>query len=333
MRKDERGYFYFVDRVGDTFRWKGENVSTSEVSRGDQHLPRHRGRQCLWRHRGRPRRPRRHGGDRLRGRVRPRGLHAHLCANLPEYARPLFLRIQERDRDDRRPSSRRRSIWCARASIRRRPATRSISTIRKPRASCGSIRRSISGSRAGTSGCDRIRRGGAGVLARCRSRQVVQEGRRVRRRDPRALSCDLRGGGARRACRAGRRRRRRARARHRARSVPAQHVPRQRPRLRGRSARPRRRRPRASSAASIARRRCRSAQFFYLPFEHSETLPDQERCCALFRATGDAEALKWAELHADIIRRFGRFPHRNAVLGRATTPEEQAFLDSGGFAG
>ena len=74
-------------------------------------------------------------------------------------------------------------------------------------------------------------------------------------------------------------------------------------------------------------------QFFYLPFEHSETLADQERCCALFRATGDAELLKWAEQHANIIRRFGRFPHRNAVLGRATTPEEQSFLDSGGFSG
>ena len=73
--------------------------------------------------------------------------------------------------------------------------------------------------------------------------------------------------------------------------------------------------------------------FFYLPFEHSETLADQERGVALNRASGDADALKWAELHADIIRRFGRFPHRNAVLGRATTPEEQAFLDSGGFAG
>jgi len=73
--------------------------------------------------------------------------------------------------------------------------------------------------------------------------------------------------------------------------------------------------------------------FFYLPFEHSEQLADQERCCALFRATGDADLLKWAELHADIIRRFGRFPHRNAVLGRTTTAEEQAFLDSGGFAG
>ena len=73
--------------------------------------------------------------------------------------------------------------------------------------------------------------------------------------------------------------------------------------------------------------------FFYLPFEHSEQLADQERGCALCRATGDADLLKWAELHADIIRRFGRFPHRNAVLGRTTTAAEQAFLDSGGFAG
>jgi uncharacterized protein (DUF924 family) len=73
--------------------------------------------------------------------------------------------------------------------------------------------------------------------------------------------------------------------------------------------------------------------FFYLPFEHSETLADQERGVALNRARGDADALKWAELHADIIRRFGRFPHRNAVLGRATTADEQAFLDGGGFAG
>jgi uncharacterized protein (DUF924 family) len=62
-------------------------------------------------------------------------------------------------------------------------------------------------------------------------------------------------------------------------------------------------------------------------------MADQERCCELFRSTGDAELLKWAELHTDIIRRFGRFPHRNAALGSVTTPEEQAFLDSGGFAG
>ena len=74
-------------------------------------------------------------------------------------------------------------------------------------------------------------------------------------------------------------------------------------------------------------------QFFYLPFEHSEMMADQERCCTLVAATGDADLLKWAQLHADIIRRFGRFPHRNAMLGRATTVEEQAFLDGGGFKG
>jgi uncharacterized protein (DUF924 family) len=73
--------------------------------------------------------------------------------------------------------------------------------------------------------------------------------------------------------------------------------------------------------------------FFYLPFAHSEDLKDQERGVALYRASGDADGLKWAELHADIIRRFGRFPHRNAVLGRVSTPDEQAFLDGGGFAG
>lgn len=73
--------------------------------------------------------------------------------------------------------------------------------------------------------------------------------------------------------------------------------------------------------------------FFYLPFEHSENLADQERCLTLYRALGNAENLKWAELHADIIRRFGRFPHRNAMLGRDTTAEEQTFLNGGGFSG
>jgi uncharacterized protein (DUF924 family) len=73
--------------------------------------------------------------------------------------------------------------------------------------------------------------------------------------------------------------------------------------------------------------------FFYLPLMHSEDIGDQELCVELCRALGSAETLKYAELHADIIRRFGRFPHRNSVLGRETTPEERAFLDGGGFAG
>jgi len=73
--------------------------------------------------------------------------------------------------------------------------------------------------------------------------------------------------------------------------------------------------------------------FFYLPFEHSEAMADQDRCCALVKALGNPDLLHWAELHADIIRRFGRFPHRNAVLGRTTTPAEKAYLDADGFAG
>ena len=74
-------------------------------------------------------------------------------------------------------------------------------------------------------------------------------------------------------------------------------------------------------------------QFFYLPFMHSENLADQERCLELARDYGDDGFTKYAEHHAAIIRRFGRFPHRNALLGRATSSEEQAFLDGGGFAG
>jgi uncharacterized protein (DUF924 family) len=72
--------------------------------------------------------------------------------------------------------------------------------------------------------------------------------------------------------------------------------------------------------------------FFYLPFAHSEALADQDRAVELARALGD-DALHWAVVHREIVERFGRFPHRNAVLGRATTPQEQQFLDEGGFAG
>ena len=74
-------------------------------------------------------------------------------------------------------------------------------------------------------------------------------------------------------------------------------------------------------------------QFFYLPFEHSEHLQDQDDGVALCAASGDANLLKWARIHRDIINRFGRFPHRNASLGRESTVEERAFLKGGGFAG
>ena len=72
--------------------------------------------------------------------------------------------------------------------------------------------------------------------------------------------------------------------------------------------------------------------FFYLPFGHSESLADQERSVALSEALGEPN-LSHAKRHRDIIRRFGRFPHRNPILGRAMTPEEQRYLDEGGYAG
>ena len=55
--------------------------------------------------------------------------------------------------------------------------------------------------------------------------------------------------------------------------------------------------------------------------------------CEKLAPLGDTESLRWARIHQEIIARFGRFPHRNAALGRRTTPEEQAFLDGGGFSG
>ncbi|MGH8726305.1 MAG: DUF924 family protein, partial [Burkholderiales bacterium] len=74
--------------------------------------------------------------------------------------------------------------------------------------------------------------------------------------------------------------------------------------------------------------------FAYLPFQHSESLEDQERAIELYRPlkafpeTADTD--RYAIAHRDIIRRFGRFPHRNAALGRSSTPEETEFLKQPG---
>ena len=67
--------------------------------------------------------------------------------------------------------------------------------------------------------------------------------------------------------------------------------------------------------------------FVYLPFEHSEDLADQQRSLELFTGHSNYD---YALKHWEIIRRFGRFPHRNAALGRTTTPEEAAFLEQPG---
>lgn len=73
-------------------------------------------------------------------------------------------------------------------------------------------------------------------------------------------------------------------------------------------------------------------QFFYLPLMHSEEIADQELCVELSRPLA-TDSHRYAVMHRDIIRRFGRFPHRNEIIGRESTPEELRFLAEGGFAG
>ena len=73
--------------------------------------------------------------------------------------------------------------------------------------------------------------------------------------------------------------------------------------------------------------------FLYMPLMHSESSADQDESVRLFEAAGLDGNARFAHHHRDLIRRFGRFPHRNEVLGRETTDEERAFLASGGFAG
>ena len=73
--------------------------------------------------------------------------------------------------------------------------------------------------------------------------------------------------------------------------------------------------------------------FFYLPYEHAEDLALQEKAVRLVESLGDADFTRFAILHRDIIKRFGRFPHRNVILGRASTAEELAYLAEGGFGG
>ncbi len=68
--------------------------------------------------------------------------------------------------------------------------------------------------------------------------------------------------------------------------------------------------------------------FLYMPFMHSEKLDDQNRSVALFEAAGLEENLRFARHHRELIRRFGRFPHRNAILGRPSTAEELDYLAS-----
>ncbi len=70
--------------------------------------------------------------------------------------------------------------------------------------------------------------------------------------------------------------------------------------------------------------------FFYMPFEHSETLADQDRSVELFTTLGDEQTLQYAHEHRKVIAQFGRFPHRNLILGRENTPDETDYLSKPG---
>ena len=155
MRKDANGYFYFVDRIGDTFRWKGENVSTTEVEEAlgqfagileanvyGVQFPGHDGRAGM-------------AAVVARPNLNLTALHDHLAQHLPEYARPVFLRIREEI--DVTATFKQKKIDLVQQGFdpQHRQATRSISTIRTARRSSASMRSSMRGSSPDRSGYDR----------------------------------------------------------------------------------------------------------------------------------------------------------------------------------
>jgi fatty-acyl-CoA synthase len=337
MRKDADGYFYFIDRVGDTFRWKGENVSTTEVAETINlfhgvsetivygvHVPGYDGRAGM-------------AAIVCSEPIDLAALRTHFTERLPEYARPLFLRI--RGEIEVTATFKQKKIDLVKqgfdptktsdALYFNDPQTRAFVRLDKTlyeRILSGEVK--VTGPReAGTpepadvlafwraAGPDkwfnRDDAFDAEIRARFLTTYELASGGRLATwersaEDALALTIVLdqfprnmfRGS---------------------ARAFAADAM------------------ARAVADRAIANRFDRSFSFperrlFYLPFLHSENLADQERCIALCKAAGDQEGLSYAQTHADVIRRFKRFPHRNEALGRATTPDERAFLEGGGFA-
>jgi fatty-acyl-CoA synthase len=341
MRKDADGYFYFVDRVGDTFRWKGENVSTTEVAEtinlfhgvneanvyGVQ-VPGYDGRAGM-------------AAIATDQAIDLAALRTYLMQRLPEYARPLFLRI--RHEIEATATFKQKKIDLVKEGFDptktsdplyfNDPQAHAFLPIDKTlyaRIVSGEIK--LSSTREDSkatpatvepadvlafwraAGPDKWFNQNDAFDAEIRARFLATYGSAAagrltewERSSEGALALII--------------------------------VLDQFPRNMFRGG------PRAfatdATARTVADRAIANGfdrsfglperRFFYLPFMHTENMTDQERSIALFKAAGDQEGLAHAQTHADVIRRFKRFPHRNEALGRATTPEERAFLEGGGF--
>jgi fatty-acyl-CoA synthase len=338
MRQDADGFFYFVDRIGDTFRWKGENVSTTEVAEAINRFPGIAeatvyGVQVPG-HDGRAGMAAIVGEDGLDLAA----LRTHLVWRLPDYARPLFLRI--RSEIETTTTFKQKKIDLVKegfdpgktseAIYFNDPQTRAfvrLDAALYERILAGAVK--LSGGREEfaprfddvlafwrAAGPDKWFEADAAFDAEIRAKfLVVYEAAAAGQLAQWEMSAE----GA------------------LALLIVLDQFPRNMFRASARAfatdALARDIAERAIDHGFDGRLPLPERRFFYLPFMHAENMVDQERCIALCKAAGDTEGVAFAETHADIIRRFGRFPHRNGALGRATTADEQAFLAAGGFAG
>ena len=340
MRKDELGYYYFVDRIGDTFRWKGENVATSEVSEAITVFPGIKEANVYG-----VRVPGAEGRAGMaalvrRGRARPRRLrpacHAaarRLCAaGVP--AHPA------RDRNDLDLQAAQARSGESRASIRA-PSRDPIYFLHPQqqtyvRLDSGALRRHLRGQGAALSEECSNRPGGCGRFWRdAGPEKWFKKERRLR---PRRSAERF---GALHAEAAAGKHDDWAETPEGALALVllldqfSRNLFRGSPKTFAQDEKAREIARRAIEAVSTKRSSPRCSSFFsYAVHAFRRAIADQERCAA---RRSCARRRRNAEIRApsssDIIRRFGRFPHRNAILGRHTTPAEQAFLDGGGFAG
>jgi fatty-acyl-CoA synthase len=339
MRQDADGFFYFIDRVGDTFRWKGENVSTTEVAEtinlfhgvsettvyGVQ-VPGYDGRAGM-------------AAIVCSEPIDLAALRMHIMQRLPEYARPLFLRI--RGEIEVTATFKQKKIDLVKQGFDptktsdplyfNDPQSQAFVRLDKTLYDCivsGEVK--ITGPREAGA----VKPAPSEVLAFWRAAgpdkwfdadDALDAEIRARFLPTYELAAaglltawELSAEGA------------------LALAIVLDQFPRNMFRGSGRAfaadAMARTVADRAITAGFDRSFSFPERRFFYLPFLHSENLADQERSIALFKAAGDQDGLAYAQTHADVIRRFKRFPHRNEALGRATTPDERAFLEGGGFA-